>query len=370
MSEAYIEVNLKNLGKNIERIKAIISDKTKVMAVVKGNAYGHGVVEVSKCLNSIGIFNFAVSSLDEAIVLRENGIKGDILVFGYTDPKRAFEIGENNITQTIVSFEHAEGLDKYGLNIKCHLKIDTGMKRQGISYERIEEIIEVFKLKNLNIKGIYSHLSSSDSLVKEEIKFTKKQIDRFNIVVNRINKEGFEPKSHIQSSYGILNYNHHHYDFVRIGILMYGSLTSSGDNPKINLNLEPILSLKAPIVSIKKIKKGDRVGYSNMFIAPKDMTIALIPIGYTDGIDRRLSFKNGEALIKGRPAKMVGKISMDNIIIDISDIEGIVVGDEAILIGRDGSEEITALDLAEKSSTITPDVFSSLSYRLDRKYIL
>lgn len=370
MSEAYIEINLKMLEDNIKSIKSILSDRTDIIAVVKGNAYGHGVVDISKHLNSIGIFNFAVSSLDEAVILRENKIEGDILVFGYTNPKRALELEKYSISQTIVSFEYAEELQKTGIPIKCHLKVDTGMNRQGVNCGNIDEIIHIFKMKNLNVSGIYSHLSASDSLIKEDIEFTQNQISKFDRVVTRIRLEGFNPKAHIQSSYGALNYNKKSYDFVRIGILMYGSLTSPGNNPLIDLHLKPILSLKAPIVSVNKTKKGDRIGYGNNFIAERDMITALIPIGYTDGIDRSLSFKDGEVLIKNKRVKIVGKISMDNMIIDITDIGNVNTGDIAVLIGKDESEEITAIELAEKTDSITPEIFSSLSYRLDRITLL
>ncbi len=367
---AWIEINLNNLEYNIERIKGIISSKTKIMAVVKANAYGHGIVEISKKLNEIGIEDFAVATLSEAIILRNNNIKGNILILGYTDLDDINYVVKYDLIQTIVDYEYAKKINDMNLKhkLKVHVKINTGMNRIGEPYYNIDKIAEIYKMENIQVLGTYTHLSVSDSLKDDDVEFTKRQIDNFYWCLNKIKDLGCEAgKIHIQSSYGILNYKELMCDYVRIGIIMYGVYSNDKGETKIKLDVKPVLSLEAKITSVKLIKKGEFVSYGRTFIANEDKKIATVSIGYADGYPRNLSNKNVKVKVNGKYAKIVGRICMDQLIIDVSNICNIKQGDVVSLIGED--KNISATQIAKKSGTITNELLSRMGDRLERIYI-
>ncbi len=365
-NRAWAELNLDNLKHNIEEIKKVISKKTKIMAVLKANAYGHNLVIIAQKLNEIGILDFAVATLDEGITLRKHKIKGNILIMGYTSIENIKYVIHYDLIQTIIDEDYANSLKKltYLSKLKVHLKINTGMNRLGINYQNYQFIKDLYLNKKFNILGIYTHLSTSNSQNKSAILFAKKQIERFDKVINNLKNDKINVgKTHLQSSYGILNYPHLKYDYVRAGILIYGLYNDNYTYGKINLNLLPVLSLKAKIVSIKTIKKGEIVGYGRKYVAKKEEKIATVSIGYVDGYPKNLENLNIKVFVNNKYALVIGKICMDQLVINVSHIPNIKVNDIVTLIGE--NKYIKAEYIATKLKTITPELLGRLGSRLN-----
>ncbi|NLM09198.1 MAG: serine racemase VanT catalytic subunit, partial [Clostridiaceae bacterium] len=369
MDRAWAEIDMTNLRHNIKVLRGVLPAECKIMAVVKANAYGHGAVPVSVCLNRSGIDAFAVATIDEGIHLRKAGVRGEILILGYTSPLRAYELFRYNLSQTIADVEHAKELNSFGKPIQIHIKINTGMNRLGESYKHVSEIASVFNCKNLKVNGIFTHLSVPDSLKELNVAFTKQQIHNFYELLNKLRDKGITiPPVHIQSSYGVLNYPGLQCDYVRTGIGLYGVLSAPGQSTRISMNLKPVLALKSKVALIRTVTAGESVGYSRNYTVQKETRIAVVPIGYADGIPRSLS-ANGYVLIKGYRAPIVGQICMDQLMVNISDIPDVKRGDVVTLIGKDGFEEITAEQVAFNAETITNELLSRLSdFRLKRVY--
>lgn len=368
-NRAWVEIDLSNLEYNINQIKKIISDKTKIMAVVKANAYGHGIVEISKKLNEIGIFDFAVATLDEGIILRKNNIIGNILILGYTSIENLDYVIKYDLIQTIIDEEYAEKLSSIPFNtkLKVHLKINTGMNRIGIHYSNVDFIKKIYSYDNIKVLGIFSHLCVADSCKKSDIKFSNTQIDCFNNLINKLKASNIDVgKVHFQSSYGILNYPELEYDYVRSGIIMYGVNSEINSYSMTPINLKPVLSLKARVTSIKEIHKGESVSYGRCYKALKDEKIATISIGYADGIPRNLSCKKMKVLINGELAPIVGRICMDQLIINATNLKNINQGDIVTLIGNN---KVSAEMISYKSNTITNELLSRLGSRLNYIFI-
>lgn len=364
---AWIEVNIQNLQNNIEEIEKLISKDCKIMAVVKANAYGHDMIKVANKLNKIGIQDFAVATLAEAIELRENNIKGNILILGYTDFEDIKYVQEYDLIQTIVDYEYAKKINEIISKgkIKAHIKVNTGMNRIGESWSNIEGIVNIFKLENIQVLGMYTHFSSADSLKEEDIEFSKEQIKHFYECIDKIKSLGYNPgKIHIQSSYGILNYPGLECDYVRPGIIMYGVYCTKEHNSKIEPNIKPVLELKARITSIKYLEKGEAISYGRTYIVKNRIKVATVSIGYADGYPRNLSGKDAKVFVNGKYATVIGKICMDQLMIDVSAIENIKVGDIVTLIGNE--KEISAEEIAYKADTITDELLCRLGQRLTR----
>lgn len=364
-NRAWVEINLDNLEHNINEIKKIVSKKTKIMAVLKANAYGHNLILISKKLNEIGIMDFAVATLEEGLALRNNKIKGNILILGYTSIENIDYVVKYDLIQTVVDEEYASNLIKLpnSNNIKVHLKINTGMNRIGIDCKNVLFIKNLYKEKRLNILGIYSHFCSANSDKKRDIEFTYKQIERFNRLIKYLESSHINVgKTHIQGSYGLLNYPELNYDYVRMGILIYGVYNDNTTYKKINLNLLPVLSLKSKIASIREIEKGETVGYSRTYKAKKREKVAAVSIGYVDGYPKNLSDLNAYVKVNNRFAKVIGRICMDQLVINISNIPNVKIGDEVTLIGD--SKYINAENLATKLKTITPELLGRMGSRL------
>ncbi|BCJ95014.1 membrane bound serine racemase VanT [Anaerocolumna cellulosilytica] len=367
-SRAWLELSINNLHHNVQVLTSLLPHNCHIMGVVKANAYGHGDIRVSRELNKMGISTFAVATIAEAIHLRKHKIKGDILVFGYTHPKDFKYLVKYNLTQTIVDYDYARTLSTFGSRIKVHIKIDTGMHRLGESFENLHNIEEIYHLAGLKITGIYSHLSVSDSYLEADITFTQTQISSFFNTMDKLEEKGIDTgKIHIQSSYGLLNYPELACDYARIGIALYGVLSAPDKMLKEKVSLKPVLSLKARVVTVKSIKKGETVSYGRDFTAPDTMVIAVVSIGYADGIPRNLN--NGSLLIKGMKAPIVGRICMDQLMIDITRIPNIGQDDVVTIIGTDGQLTITAEEVAAECGTITNELLSRLSERLKRVFI-
>lgn len=363
---AYLEIDLNNLEHNVKVLKKAMLPKCELMAVVKAKAYGHGIYEIATHINRIGVKAFAVATIDEGIELRRYGVSGEILILGYTAPTRAKELLKYDLTQTLIDYEYASILNNRGYDVKAHIKIDTGMHRLGFDKEDADSISAVFSMKHIKVSGIYTHLCAADSLEEEDIYFTNMQIESFYKLLKLIKEKGIIiPKIHIQSSYGLLNYPKLKCDYVRVGVALYGVLSSPNDKTKLQLDLRPVLSLKSRVILLREIKKGDSVGYSRSFVANRDSLIAVLPVGYADGYPRNLSCGKSYVLINGYKAPVVGKICMDQLTVDVTDIPDVKVGIVVTLIGKDGNEEIAAPMVADNSESITNELLSRMGQRLN-----
>ncbi len=365
MDRAWIEIDMNNLKHNVKTLREAMPHDCELMAVVKARAYGHGLFEISTYLNRIGVKAFAVATIEEGIELRNCGIVGEILILGYTSPERAKELCKYNLTQTLTHFEYAVCLNSQGFNVKAHIKIDTGMHRLGLDVNEKEEIIEVFSLNNLKICGIYTHLCVSDSLSEDDVVFTRSQIKKFYYLLELLKDNGIElPKIHIQSTYGLLNYPELKCNYIRAGVSLYGVLSTPNSKTRLQLDLRPVLSLKSKIILVTKIKIGESMGYGRAFTAKRDSRIAILPVGYGDGLPRNLSCGNGEVIIRGYRVPIAGRICMDQLAVDITDIPEATVGDIATVIGKDGQNELSAAETADNSETITNELLSQIGTRL------
>lgn len=365
-SRAWIELDMNNLAHNINQFRKILSPECAIMPAVKANAYGHGAVLIAKALQDLEIKDFCVASADEGVLLRKAGITGQILILGYTSPNQFSDLAKYSLTQTVIDFPYAKMLNDFGQAVFAHVGIDTGMRRLGERSENIEEICKIWELAHLRITGVYSHLCMSDGSGDAERKITLKQIEEFHEVINLLYEKGIHHfKTHIQGSYGVLNYPALRFDYARLGIALYGVLSSSRDQIISDIKLKPVLSLKARIACVKRLHKDEAVGYGMTYRAEKEMRIAVVTAGYADGIPRELSNK-GFVLINGKKADVVGRICMDQLMVDVTDISGVSYGDEVIFIGKSGSSEILVSELADSINTISNEILSRLGNRLGR----
>jgi len=363
---AWIEIDLDALSYNIAGIQSIIPDECEIMAVVKANAYGHGMEKIAGKLVKDGIKAFAVATVNEGIELRNYIPDCDILVMGYTHPQDARLLNEFSLTQLLVDIVYAEELNSTGLKIHVHIAIDTGMHRLGIEPANFDEVERVFNYDNLLVKGVATHFSSPDSLDDCDIDFTRTQYEKFCDVVQKLKDKGYDVgKLHAQSSYGIYNYQEIKCDYVRPGIMMYG-VKSENNDTKINTCLRPVLSLRAVIAQVRWIKAGESVSYSRLYTSEKPIKLATVCVGYADGLPRQITGNGGKCIVNGKKVPIIGRVCMDMIMLDVTDIENVKAGDIATLIGKDGDEMILSEDVAEASETITNDLLSGLGERLPR----
>ena len=365
---SWIEINTKNIEYNINQIKQIIPKTTQIMAVVKANAYGHDSIIISKKLQEIGINDFAVATLPEAITLRENNITGNILILGYTEPEELQKVIDNNIMQTIVDNDYAKSVLKTNLHgkLKCHVKINTGMNRIGEFYDDFAALSEIYQNPALQIEGTFTHLCVSDSDKIEDVNFTKEQINRFDKAIEFIKNQGLNPgKLHTQASYGTINYTNCKYDYVRMGILMYGINASYDCYNKYNVDFKPVMAVKSKVTSIKYINPAETVSYGRTFKADNKIKIASVGIGYADGVPRALS-NILIVKINNKKYHQIGRICMDQLMIEINDENPIAIGDEVILIDPNESKDLTLEDWAKVTNTITDEIICQFTTRLKR----
>lgn len=373
LKRAWAEVSLSKLRNNVEVIKSLNSGETEVMAVVKADAYGHGDEHIVRCLaEDCGIRYFAVSNLDEAIAVRKFAPAAEILILGYTPPEYAHEIAMYNIIQGVVSTEYAEALVKNSAEpIRCHIKIDTGMGRIGLKHdtpaECADEIAEMMKMEKLSVEGIYTHFAVADSDDPDNVAYTDMQqkfiLDTYDELAGR----GIKLRHcHFMNSAATCYRNTSRSTLSRAGIILYGL------HPDISLDipagLEPVMELKAVISHVKTVKKGDCISYGRTFAADREMRIATVTIGYADGYSRQLSGK-GEILVHGKRCRIVGRVCMDQLMMDVTDVPEAKSGDIVTMIGRDGDDIITADDLANVYGTIGYEVVCGISKRVPRIYI-
>lgn len=355
------ELDYHALKNNVDAIQSVIPVGCEIMAVVKANAYGHGLYQIATYLETINIHTFAVATIEEAIQLRKYGIESDILVLGNTEVNHAKWLHKYRIIQTLISEEYAIALNQQGYPIMAHLKINSGMNRLGVDCD-YQSVIQLYQLKNIKLQGIFTHLCVSDSLDVDAVKFTEDQIHRFDALVKTLRDNHINVgKVHVQASYGVLNYPELKYDYVRMGIAMYGVLSSSNEKTKITLPLKPVLSLKAKITSIREVEANESVGYGRSFIAKQPCRIAMVAIGYADGLPRSLS--NGELMVqvRGILTHNVGRICMDQMAIDVSNIENVQVNDIVIIFNH----QLRVEEIAAKCNTISNEILSRLGSRIE-----
>jgi len=368
---ARLEINLSNLKNNILNIQKYVKNKsngkdTEILAMVKADAYGAGIVEVSKTLEEIGIKYFGVAYLKEAKMLRESGIRSNIVVFSGLLPENIEEAVNIDVAYAISNLEIAKMLDgkakEYNKKVKIHIAIDTGMGRIGVLPKNIINFAnELKQLNNLEVEGMFSHFSSADS----DIAYTQKQSNIFNECVEEFKKEGIQPNYiHICNSIGMVKYNTSYNDMVRVGIAMYGYLDKEMLN-NYEISLKGIFKLSAPVCDIRIVAKGESIGYSRTYITDKETKIATLQIGYADGLNRLLSNKYS-LNINGKEAKILGNICMDMTMIDVTDIDDIHVGDYVNIFDFDDNKLNM---MAEICNTINYEIISTIGKRVDRKYI-
>ncbi len=361
----WAEVNLENLKFNFHWIKKIIPPKAKVMACVKADAYGHGLISAAKKLSGCGVDYLSVASIDEGIVLRRSGIKLPILVLGMILEDDVEPLLKYNLAQTVCTGEFAIILNKiakkYNQPINIHVEIDTGMGRLGILYKDALNLIKkIYKLKFINIEGVFTHLSLAD--VNRD--FTLLQIKMFNDLIVKLKKEKIHiPFVHAANSLGVACYRESHFNMVRPGLILYGL----SPDESLNMGLKPVLSLKTKIVYFKKVPAGYGISYGYTYVTEKDTTIVNLPIGYGDGYPRNLS-NLAPVLIGGRRFKIAGRVCMDQIMVDVGRLP-VKIGDEVVLIGTQGKEKISAEELARLSATIPYEIVCGLASRIPRVYV-
>lgn len=364
----YAEIDLKKLKKNILTIKNYLPPKTKLMAIVKANAYGHGAVEISKAAEDGGADYFGVASLGEALELRSAGIKLPILILSETNNAFLERVIDANLTQTVYTFSQAQALSDIAISknkqVKIHIKIDTGMSRVGVLPDEAIKLIKRVKLlKNVEIEGLFTHFANADN---KDSDFTIRQFSTFMNIVDELKKEGITFSIlHAANSAAMLNFPETILDMVRVGICLYGIMPTKNNLNKIN-SLEPILSFKTKILYIKEVPENTPISYGSTYYTKKLTRIATIPVGYADGLPRKLSNK-GQVLIKGKKYPIVGNVTMDMTMIDIG-FDKIEIGDEVILIGKDGNNTISAWDIAELDNTIAYEIVCGIGKRVPRIY--
>ena len=373
LKRAWAEVSLPQLRKNVDIIRSLNSPTTDIMAVVKADAYGHGDEHIVRYLaEQCGIKYFAVSNLDEAIAVRKFAPDADILILGYTPPEYAHEIAMYNIIQGVVSTEYAQELVKNTPSpIRCHIKIDTGMGRIGLKHDTPEEcadeIAEMIKIDKLSVEGIYTHFAVADSDDPDNIAYTDRQEKFITATYDVLAGRGIKLRHlHFMNSAATCYRNSSRSTLSRAGIILYGL------HPDVSLDipegLEPLMELKAVISHVKTVKAGDCISYGRTFVADREMRIATVTIGYADGYSRLLSSK-GEILVHGKRCRIVGRVCMDQLMMDVSDVPEAKSGDIVTLIGTDGGDRITADDLAQIYGTIGYEVVCGISKRVPRIYI-
>lgn len=368
LKRAWAEIDIPALLHNVRVIEALCPD-ADLMAVIKADAYGHGVEHIVPALTSAGLKNFAVSNLEEALQLRDLGVSGQILILGYTPPQLARFLSENDITQAVYSLDFARALsdfaEKDNCRVKIHLKIDTGMGRIGFDCRSdalpgFDEAIQALHCPGLLFDGVFTHFAAADRAGDPDASFTEAQYRRFCAAIRAIEQAGFSPRvRHCCNSAGLLLHPDKHLDLCRPGIILYG-LSPDRDLP-LQADFIPVMTFKSVVSLVKEINTGESVSYGRTFTADKPMRIATVSVGYADGYPRILS-NRGEVLIGGRRAKIVGKVCMDQLCVDVSDIQNVKIGDEVVLFGKDLSVD----ELAELAGTINYEIVCGLSKRVPR----
>ena len=366
----WVEINLDALECNFDAVREALPENIKILAVVKANAYGHGAIGVAKFLENKADY-LAVAATDEALELRKNGINCPILVLGHIPYGDYDNIVKFNITTAISDFYEAELLSKAakkaGVNVPLHIAVDTGMNRIGFACNdaSIEEIKKIKKLPNIEIEGAFSHLAAADMLDKT---YTKMQAEKFDNFVLKLENAGIEVAiKHLYNSAAIADLEKK-YDMVRQGIILYG-LKPSDEVEFNNINVpKPVMSMKTRVVQVKTLPAGECISYGCTYTTEKETIVATLCAGYADGVTRVLS-NNGEVLIRGKRAKIIGRVCMDQFMVDVTEIPEVEAGDTATIFGTDGNETISVDEIAKKANTINYEIICNINSRVTRVYM-
>lgn len=373
-SRAWIEVDYEAIAHNCDEIQKLAGN-TKIMGIVKANAYGHGDVACAEALRDWGVDFFGVASVDEALHLRHAGIEEQILILGYTPEEHFHYLVEQDLIQSLCSYDYACKLFAYAranrVHIRAHCKVDTGMNRTGIMYQEsekhMEQILAEYQMSHIDVEGIFSHFPVSDDLDADSQIFTRKQIELFNEVCENLRSHGIDPGlRHIQNSYGILNYGDLGMDYCRPGLLYMGVTSDDAIKITSDPDLKPIMSIYANVSVVKWIQPGMSVSYGRYFQATKPTKVATVSIGYADGLSRLVSNRNFNVLIHGQCAPLIGNICMDQCMIDVTEVENVNEGDVVCIVGHQGEERKTIDEISRLAHTINNETLSAMAARLPR----
>lgn len=365
----YADIDLDAIEQNVEALMSLTKPGTKAMAVVKADGYGHGDVAVAKAVYS-KVFGYAVATLDEAVNLRKNGIDKPILILGFVNPDEYEILVNNDVAATVFDYETAQHLNETAKRLKrsaiCHIKVDTGMRRIGLEPDEngFETVKQIKALEYVEAKGIFTHFATSDEADKTK---ANEQLHKFNSFIDMLEKAGitFEYR-HCANSAAIIDMPDTYKDMVRLGIAMYGMYPSEEVDAG-RVSLKPALQLKSHVTMVKEIGTGERVSYGGTFITQRPTKLATVSVGYGDGYPRSLSSK-GFVIIRGRRAPIVGRVCMDQLMVDVTGIDDIMRNDVVTLIGRDGSEEISVEQIAALAGTFNYEFVCDLNKRIPRNY--
>ena len=375
LKRTWADISLDNLEHNYRTLREHVGKGPRFLGVVKADSYGHGAVQVSRTLEELGAEYLAVSNLEEAIQLRRGGVGLPVLILGYTPPEYAPDEAAMSITQEVHGLQYAKDLNKAlegtGRKLTVHLKIDTGMTRLGFFADQPEQtlsaLVEVAQLPNLYIEGVFMHFCVSDSKKPEDVAFTKLQHERFVNMLDLMKSKGIEPEiRHCCNSGATILRPEYAMDMIRPGVATYGFHPSPDTVGEIDLR--PMMSLHTSIAQIRTIAAGKSISYGRTYTTPEDKLVAVLPIGYADGLSRLLS-NRVTFRICGKEAPVVGRICMDQLMVDVTKLGGVNIGEKAVVIGRQGNDEITIEELAEKTNTINYEIICMLSERIPRRYI-
>lgn len=368
---AWAEINLNAVAHNLNELRRVTGSGAKVMAVVKANAYGHGAVEVSKTALDNGADYLGVALLNEAQELRAAGIKAPILILGYTHPEQVPDAVMEDITLTVYNIEGAKAISDAAVALgkkgKIHVKVDTGMGRLGFltDIDAAGEIMKIAALPGVELEGMFTHFAVSDIKDKE---YSKKQFEKFTEIDFQLKKMGLHiPIKHSANSAAIIDLPDFHADMVRAGVSLYG-LYPSEEVFKDKVNLIPAMTFKARIANVKAVPAGISISYGRTYTTKTDTKVATIPVGYADGYTRLFSNRS-HILVKGVRVPVIGRVCMDQFMVDVSNIPDVSIGDEVVLMGRQGDQAVTADELAEMIGTINYEIVCMVSARVPRVYI-
>lgn len=372
MYKTWVEISKKALQNNIYQVKKLIGPRVKLMAVVKANAYGHGLIEVAKIAVNSGVDWIGVDSIDEGVRLRKAGIDTPVLILGYTLLSRLDDVVKYKLSQTVYNKETIYRLGDLNTKekIKVHLKVETGTSRQGLEKEELLEIATIIKkYSHIEIEGAHTHYANIEDTTDHS--YAQQQLQRFKDAIEFLEKNGVSiPIKHTACSAAIILFPETYFDMVRLGVSMYGLWPSretfvSAKEKRRKIDLKPALTWKTKIAQVKKIRAGTPVSYGLTERVSHDSNIAVLPVGYWDGYDRKLS-GIGNVLIKGKRCKVLGRVCMNMIMVDVSHIPNVKLEDEAVLLGKQDKEEITADELAQKIGTINYEVVTRINPLIPR----
>lgn len=363
-------INLDNIRHNISAMKSLVDKDKKMLAVIKADAYGHGAVEVAEALDDLADF-YAVAFIDEALELRRAGIDKPILILGYTDPVDYELLLKYDVRPAMYETDDAQKLSdlavSMGIKAKVHIKVDTGMGRIGFSCDDtgVEKIAEISNMPGIEVEGIFTHYAKADEIDKTA---ANGQLEKFRWINRQLVGLGIHiPVRHISNSAGIMEMDNSDFDMVRSGIVTYG-LYPSEEVDKSIVELRPAMSLMSKVIFVKDVKAGTGIGYGWSYIADHDIRVATVSAGYADGYPRAQSNK-GRVIIHGEYAPIIGRVCMDQFMVDVSHIDGVQVRDDVILIGRDGDKEVTVEEVAEPANSFNYELVCNISRRVPRTYI-